>query len=451
MQGLIQHALIVAGVLAATLAVLFVLQQRRSPQSAAAWILFIILVPYLAIPIFLMLGFRKQGSRFPAIRFTDVENAVTSGYPIAETFNRLGAPAASSRNGFVLHDTAQSALLELDAVIVDARQRLDVLLYVLADDAAGRRFVCQLRDKADAGVGVRLVLDRLGTLRRPRRELAEFVAAGGELRFFSPFIHPPDSGHMNLRNHRKLVVADNATVWAGGRNVADVYLASSDGRWLDLSFTVTGPVVQSFVDVFASDWDASGAAPPVARAGSPAAGRQDAVLQLVPSGPDEPGDVLHNGLVNAIHGARRRVWIATPYFVPTETLDQALTIAACRGLDVRLMIPDRSNQWTTDLARGAYLRELTRSGCKVFRYPDGMMHAKAGLIDDSAWVGSANFDVRSMMLNFELALFVYDPRTVAAVEAWASRLAQASVSGLPHARLPRRMLEALFRLGTPIL
>jgi cardiolipin synthase len=447
---LTQHALIVAGVLAAAIAIVFVLQQRRTPQSAVAWILFIVLVPYLGIPIFLMLGFRKQGSRFPAIRYTGTAAPLTEPPPMAETFLRLGVPAASAGNGFVLHDTSEHALAELDAVVAGAEESLDVQFYIVEDDDSGRRFVRQLTEKARAGATVRLNLDRLGALWRPRRELAEFSAAGGEVRFFSPFIHPPDTGHMNLRNHRKFVIADNAVVWGGGRNIGDLYLAPPEDRWLDLSFTVTGPVVQTFLDVFASDWDVRGQEQPT-RTAQQAGATGDAVLQLVPAGPDEPGDVLHDGLMNAIHTAQARVWIATPYLVPTEALGEALTIAARRGVQVRLMIPDRSNQWTADLARGAYLRELAQAGCRVFRYPGGMMHGKAGLIDQAAWVGSANFDVRSMLLNFESALFAYDAGSVGALERWAEDLARRSVQGLPEARWPRRMLEGVFRLGAPVL
>lgn len=445
-----QHVLIVAGLLVAALAVVFVLQQRRTPQSAAAWILFIILVPYIGIPIFLMLGFRKQGSRFPAIRFTEARLPLPFHCPTAETFERLGAPAASAGNGFNLHETAKEAQAQLDAIIAGAKKNLDVQLYILDHDASGRRFVKRLTEKARAGVRVRVTLDRLGTLTRPRRELAELTKAGGELRFFSPFIHPPDSGHMNLRNHRKLVIADDTVVWGGGRNVGDVYLAPPEGRWLDLSFTVTGPVVQHYLDVFASDWDVRGHAHRAQIARYTAA-EQDAMLQLIPSGPDEPGDVLHDGLVNAIHSAKHRVWVATPYLIPTEALSAALAVAARRGVEVRLLVPDRSNKWSADLARGPYLRELVHAGCQVFRYPGGMLHAKAGVIDETAWVGSANFDVRSMLLNFEYAMFAYDRESVGMLERWVEAICERSLEGAPEANLPRRVLESVFRLGAPVL
>lgn len=444
------HALIVLGVLSVALAVALALQSRRTPQSAVAWILFIVLLPYVAVPVFLMLGFRKQGRRFAPIRFSQDLPAPDGSPDTARLFRNLGASEAWAGNRLVLHAQPGTARAALDGLVRGATETLDVLLYIIADDPGGRWFVDLLAERARAGVKVRLTVDRLGTLRRPRRALRAFVAAGGELRFFSPFLHLPTSGQLNLRNHRKLVIADGRAVWAGGRNVGDEYLASPPGKWLDLSYVVTGPVVRAFAEVFASDWGvAGGAAGSLPERGAAEAG--GALVQLVPAGPDEVRDVLHDGLVSAIYRARRRVWIATPYFVPTEALALALATAARGGVDVRIHLPARSNQWTTDLARGAYLRDAARAGARVLRYRPGMMHAKAGLVDDVAWVGSANFDVRSMLLNFELALVAYDPETVAEVEEWFALLVPDCDEGVLSAALPRRLVEAIFRLGAPIL
>ncbi|SFB07938.1 cardiolipin synthetase 2 [Poseidonocella pacifica] len=444
-----QHGLVVLSVLLATVAGVFVLQQRRTPQSMAAWLLFIVVFPYLALPVFLMLGFRKQGTRFPPLRFTDLSHAAQSPHRTAETFRCLGAPPATDGNKLRLHDGPADALASLEAIIADAQDQIDVLLYILDDDASGKRFVAALTERAKAGVAVRINIDRLGSLSRPRRALRKFVAAGGELRFFSPFLHPPDNGHMNLRNHRKLVLVDNRFVWAGGRNIGNEYLREGPKAWYDLSFSLSGPAVQSFIDLFASDWDVTGAAFNDDRSRHGPAGGE-AVLQLVPAGPDEPCDALHHGLVNAIHGAQRRVWITTPYFVPTEALTLALETAARRGLDVRLMVPGRSNKRVADLARGAYLRALDRAGGRVLRH-EGMLHAKAGLIDDAGWIGTANFDVRSMLLNFEYSLFLYDPQSVASLEGWIESEAARCTEGVTRPGLARRILEGVFRLSAPML
>lgn len=427
---------------------LFVVQQRRSPQSAAAWLLFMLLLPYVAIPLFLALGFRKQGARFPPIRFSPTIQPVASPQPMSNILHAFGIPSASDGNQLALHPTPAEARAALFRIIARAQSRLDITFYLLADDASGRAFVDALIEKAQAGVAVRLILDRLGALHRPKAALARLKAAGGEVRYFSPFLHRVSNGHLNLRNHRKMVIADLTEVWAGGRNIGDEYLAEGQ-HWIDLSFALQGPAVQTYIDVFSADWQVVGAAHGALLAQVTPPGTVSA--QLVPSGPDTSDDPLHDALVCAIHRAERAIWLTTPYFLPTEALLQALATAARRGVDVRIMLPQKSNQWVADLARGAYLRELHAAGCVILRLRQGMLHAKAGIIDDFAWVGSANFDVRSMLLNFESALMLYDAETVTRLRDWFRAMEPLCAVGIVIPSLPRRCAEGIFRLGAPIL
>ena len=452
LNWLASHFLVALGIVMIGLTMLIVLQQRRSPQSAAAWVLFILLLPYMAVPVFLALGFRKQSARFPSIRFGPVHEATPQPQPIAKVLQAFGIPPASDGNDLVLHFGPTDARAALFRCIVRAQTRLDIIFYLLEDDASGQDFVEALIERAQAGVAVRLILDRLGALRRPKAALERLRKAGGEVRYFSPFLHRLGTGHLNLRNHRKMVIADLSEVWAGGRNIGDGYLVESqiDGQdWIDLSFSLQGPAVQSYIDVFSADWQVIGAAPDMLITQPDARGSVTA--QLVPSGPDTPDDPLHDALVCAIHRAEGSVWLTTPYFLPTEALLLALATAARRGVDVRIMLPQKSNQWMTDFARGAYLRELHAAGCVILRLRQGMLHAKAGMIDDLAWVGSANFDVRSMLLNFESALMLYDAATVAALRGWFNGMEPLCDSGVAKSSLPRRCAEAIFRLGVPIL
>ena len=223
------------------------------------------------------------------------------------------------------------------------------------------------------------------------------------------------------------------------------------GRWADLAYLLEGPATATFRDIFRSDWAAAGGSdapidPPTNR---PQTGT--ATVQLVPSGPDTKGDPLHDALVNAIHAASNRVWIVTPYFLPTEFLGNALAIAAKRRVDVRILLPRKSNQHLADFARGAYLREMQDAGAKILLFQKGMIHAKAGIIDDVAYVGSANFDIRSMMLNFETALFAYDPASVGQMADWYLSQERHCSAGAPQAGHLRRIAEGVFRLGAPVL
>ena len=425
------------------------IQVRRSAQSSLAWVLFIILVPYLAVPIFFLLGFRKTSTRYAPLVITPLRKAPPQDHPAAELLAKIGAPAAYGGQEITLHQSPAEALAALEALVEGARERLDILIYILANDASGRRFVERLTEKAKAGVAVRLNIDWLGSLRPPRRELRAFQRAGGELRYFSPLLHWADKGQLNLRNHRKLVIADNAALWAGGRNIGDDYLKAQQGAFVDLSFSLRGPMVLSFAQVFSADWDVTGgSAPPPLSEPDPAG---EAICQMLPAGPDEPKDILYHGLLGLIHRANSRIWIASPYFVPTDNLAQALGLAAARGLDVRLFLPEKSDQIITDFARGPYLRRLAKLGCKIEHFQGGMLHAKAGLIDDFGWLGSANFDTRSMHLNFELTLFTYSAAEVAALDKWFSGLEPHCETGVRIPTWIRRILESIFRLGAPVL
>ncbi|KAF0677120.1 phospholipase D-like domain-containing protein [Profundibacterium mesophilum] len=441
---------VAVGMVLSMITLVVILQQRRSPQSTAAWVLFVIVLPYAAIPLFLLLGFRKRGSRFSAIAYREADETIEPVHEVGHVLRDLGIPGATRHNALTLltgNAEAEAALFDL---VRSARERIDATFYLIRNDPSGESFVDLLTERAEAGIEVRLILDRLGSLSRPKAALRRFAEAGGTLTYFSPLIQPPDKGHLNLRNHRKLVIADLNRVWSGGRNIGDEYFGVGPGAWQDLSFTVSGPVVQTYIDVFSSDWNvtAKGSAlmPPIDVPDRDAT----AIVQLVPSGPDAPNDPLHDGLVNAIHRAEKRVWITTPYFLPTEALLHALHTAAHRKIDLRIVMPRRSNQWTADFARGAYVRDLEIAGARIFRH-EGMIHGKAGIIDDFGWLGSANFDVRSMLLNFETTLFIYDHASLEAMTEWMLRLQDEAREGLRPAGFTRRLAEGIFRLGAPIL
>tara|TARA_R110002049_G_scaffold23545_3_gene83398 strand:- start:123210 stop:124577 length:1368 start_codon:yes stop_codon:yes gene_type:complete len=455
MYWITTHLEIVIIVVLTLLAAIVILQQRRTPQSTAAWLLFIIALPWVAVPLFLGLGFRKQSTRYDPVHFPQDGATAPPGpaHPLDATMQHFGLPAAAAGQHLSLLTAPDAAYKTAMQMVAEAQESLDVLFYIVANDSTGRAFVEALAGRARDGVKVRLLMDRLGTMRGPAAELRKLRDAGGETLFYSPLLQLPGSGHLNLRNHRKMIIADGARVFSGGMNIAAHYLSpvkQKDG-WVDLAFELEGRAVQSFANVFRSDWSvASGVkAEPAPAISSDTAG--NATVQLVPSGPDVLEDPLHDGLIRALHMAEARILLVTPYFVPTEALGNALAIAARRGVDVQVLVPARSNQRLADFARGAYLRDLQDAGGKVLYYQPGMIHAKAGIIDDMAFVGSANFDVRSMLLNFEISLFVYDAGTVVELTNWFEHLSEHCTMEKPPAGLLRRVAEGLFRLGAPIL
>ncbi len=445
------HLLIVLVGLLVTVSAAIILQQGRSPQATLAWLMFLVLVPYLAIPLFLAMGFRKQ---LLLPRTNPAPAPAGSGFAASQIDRmlwRYGVAAATGGNRFALLTGGDEAWFALLEMIENAETSIDATLYIIGNDSIGHAFCAALADKARNGVSVRVILDSIGSLKRPRAGLRDLRAAGGEVRLYSPLLHGPTGGHLNLRNHRKMVIVDGARVWSGGRNVASQYLDPERGvdRWRDLSFAIEGPAVSAYADIFRSDWSATRGKTADAKMPTPDP-MGDCVLQLVPSGPDVAEDPLHDALVFAFHSARSHIRIVTPYFLPTPTLSEALSIAARRGVDVRIVVPARSNQRFADLARGAWLRELERAGCHIHLHPQ-MVHAKAILADDLAFTGSANFDARSLLLNFEIMALLLSAPDIDALRQWAEALLAEAPEGCPTATLARRTVESLFRLGSPIL
>ena len=409
-----------------------VMRQRRSPAAAVAWMLFILLLPYLALPAFLLLGTRKL-SRPPLAALPALPGGGADAWAI-ETTVALGQPAPAPYRELNLHEDGRQARDALLATIDAAQVSLDLCTFILGRDELGEAVVERLCAKAQAGVRVRLLLDGMGALLAVRPKLRRLVAAGGEFVLFVPPLHAllrsPLKGRANLRDHRKLLIADaqlaSGRLWCGGRNLAAEYFEATPGgaAWRDLSFDLRGPLIDQASALFERDWSFASGRPPVA--GSPGLALPAAPLplegaQLVASGPDQADDTVYALLVTAAYRARRRIVLATPYFVPDSTLLMALCLAARRGVVVDLLLPAQSNHRLSDLARGRPLRSLAAAGGRIWLAP-GMLHAKLAVIDDAlALAGSANLDSRSLFLNYELMLAFHQSADVQRFSAWFER------------------------------
>ncbi|MCW5654812.1 phospholipase D-like domain-containing protein [Hydrogenophaga sp.] len=384
------------------------MHQRRPPASAIAWMLFIVLLPYLALPAYLVFGSRKL-ARPSGARAALPAGADRPDRWAVDTILALGQPAPTTCEDLHLHADGQAARDALFRVIEGAQERIDICTFILGNDTPGPEVVARLAAKARQGVRVRLLLDGLGSLMQRPVSLAPLTAAGGQVQRFVPPLHSPLKGRTNLRNHRKMLIADAglpaARLWCGGRNLAAEYFTGAAGKpaWRDLSFDVGTGLVQQAANLFARDWAfASGQAAP-AGLGEPAVRVvPQGGAQLVASGPDQADDTVLALLVMAAYRARGRIALATPYFVPDPSLLMALSLAARRGVVVDLLVPARSNHRLSDLARGRGLRALAQAGGRIWMTQD-MMHAKLAVFDEVlALAGSANLDSRSLLLNYEL-------------------------------------------------
>lgn len=462
------------GFLLALVFLAYLIRQKRSPASTMAWLLLVLFLPYIGVPLYLMLGGRKMNRMARAkARVYEPTGSPRRGRrdrSLERFLQSYGAPPARGGNRVELLTRGEDAFRQLVELIGEARTSINITTYILGRGPVGEELVTRLAERAAQGVQVRLLLDDVGSWRIHRRFLAPLTRAGARVAFFMPVLHLPFRGRANLRNHRKIVVIDSRVAITGGMNLAWPYMAPvpDPGMWIDLSAVVEGPAVADLESLFFSDWafatgedltperaDCEGDAGEPKRDQMPAedpARSAGGFVQVVASGPDVPDDPLYETLLSQIFAARERIWIVTPYFVPDEMLARALNLAARRGVDIRLIVPSRSNHVSTDLARESYLRELHEAGGRVLLYQATMLHAKAVLFDDQlAVIGSANMDNRSLFLNYEVAVFLYSREQVDAVSAWAKRLQSDCLRELPKPGWARELAENVVRLLSPLL
>ena len=397
--------------------------ERRPPSIAIAWVLGMIAVPYLALPMYVFFGRRKLPRKL--LRWSGILAHCTHwAEDLIESFDLAPCSPCSIR----FHQDGRESAAALFATMGNATQRLDICTYILGDDPFGREAMQRMIDRARDGVQVRLLIDGVGALQVPRHCFKTLSAAGVEIAIFSPLLARKTQGPRNLRNHRKMVIADRAWLWAGGRNIAAEYFIGLDGAaaWRDLSFDLKGAVAAAAANQFEADWVAAGGRPAarVASSGAvdsepdTAAGR----AQFLPSGPDQAEDTVHALLIDACFHARERVIAVTPYFVPDAALETAMRLAARRGVKIDLVLPAASNHRLADFARNRALRALGNAGVSIHLLPS-MIHAKAVVFDGSLAIsGSVNLDSRSLLLNYECAVVFFGAKEIDWLVNWIQSL-----------------------------
>jgi cardiolipin synthase len=398
-------------------------RERRPPSIAIAWVLGMIALPYLVLPMYLMFGRRKLPRRtLPrsgARSFAD--------HWAQDLIESFGLPP-SSPAAINMHQDGKASAHALFSIMSGAVSRLDICTFIVGDDTFGREVMQRMLERARRGVEVRLLLDGFGAMQLPKSCIKNLVSGGVQTAIFSPLFARKTQGPRNLRNHRKMVIADGAHLWAGGRNLAAEYFYGIAGRepWRDLTFDLRGAVAAAAASQFESDWVAAGGKPASADVSSTAAlikvGPNSSEAQFLPSGPDQSEDTVHALLIDACFQSRDRMLAITPYFVPDVSLETAMRLAARRGVRIDLCIPATSNHRLADFARNRALRALSQAGVNVHLLPF-MSHAKAMVFDDSlALSGSVNLDSRSLLLNYECAVVFYGRSEIHWLANWIEAL-----------------------------
>jgi cardiolipin synthase len=452
-----------------------IILERRQPAATVAWVLSIALLPVVGVPLYFLVGGRRIRrhirAKIGAIGSIEssVENRVRPQElpsPLSTTCARVltaaGSPPPVTGNRVTVIEGGDATYGALLGLIEEARDHLHAQFFILDVDIIGKRFIHALASRARAGVRVRLLLDAVGSWRALRQIVRPLRKAGGEVAEFLPALPLHRKWSAHLRNHRKLLIADGRVAFTGGMNIGERYMRprAGPGLWRDSAVTIEGTAVRDLQAIFLDDWAfATEEARPEGNlfpalpswAGKPAEG----LLQVVASGPDRAMRPIYQGVFTALALARKRIWIETPYFVPDEAISTCLENAALRGVDVRLIVPEKSDLKSVELAGRSYFDDLMAAGVKIFHFLPTNLHSKVLIIDeDIGVVGSSNVDIRSFFLNFELGIFLYGRKEIDALAAvFETDLSfAAELDPAAFGRRPKlvRLLEDTSRIFSPL-
>ncbi|MEM1141025.1 MAG: cardiolipin synthase [Pseudomonadota bacterium] len=412
----------------------------RTAQGAIAWVVSLLTLPYLSVPLYLVFGrnrfegYLRERDQIQQLALERLQHARSKLADFSaedidkafyRAFHRLARQPTVRGNEVSLLVDGYATFASIERGLLDAQSSILLQFYIVRDDALGRRIGKVLMDRARAGVRVHVLYDEIGSARFGRSKLhSQLRDSGVHLAAFNTTQGRRNRFQLNFRNHRKVVVVDGSYAWIGGHNLGVEYLGEDPkrGPWRDTHLKIHGPAALGAVLTFATDWlwARREKLPIEWERDHPSPG--DSSVLIFPSDPasefEEAGLMYHQAIIQA----RERIWITSPYFVPDRGIVAALQLAALRGVDVRVLIPDRPDGPVVGMANWSFTRELLPAGVAVYRYEPAFMHQKVMLLDrELAGVGTANFDNRSFRLNFEVTALVHDAGFCDQVEAMLER------------------------------
>ena len=451
-----------------------VLLENRNPMKTLSWILVLIFLPFIGIFFYLIIGqnYRKEkiiskksiqriNERPIAtyeIKFLETSIIYKNHLNLVKLLFKNSEATGYAFNKIDIFADGKETFDSMFEAIKNAKEHIHIEFFIFEDDKISNQLRELLISKAKEGVRVRMIYDFLGSWLLSKRYLYSLQKAGVFARPFLPFKLRLGRSKINLRNHRKLLIVDGMVGFTGGLNVADRYFFGNIlGKWRDTFVRFEGSVVHGLQQVFLNDWyfverkliNDSRYFPEPRKF-------DDNLVQIVSSGPDTDWEAIMQGIASAVMSSKKYIFIQTPYFVPPEAILNAIQIAALSGVDVRLMVPVKSDSRLSDNCTSSYLNEILEAGVRVYRYRKGFLHSKAIVIDDFiSIVGSANMDERSFNSNFEVNAFIYDSDTALQLKglylADCELCEEISIDSWNKRKRRQKLKESIARLFSPLV
>ncbi|WZY01172.1 cardiolipin synthase [Bacillus sp. FSL W7-1360] len=473
-------ALIITNILLASILIFI---ERKDAQSTWAWLLILFFIPFFGFIIYFLLGqtlSRRKLFKWSGIKKMGLEDMIQRQQDDVRSphFHFGNETANQHRDLIYMHlmnneavltenntvDILNDGKMKFQQLLTDIRAAktfIHIQYYIFRYDGIGKEVIDALTARAAAGVKVRLLYDELGSRSLRKKFLRSFLEAGGEVGVFFPSKFAIINFRLNFRNHRKLVNIDGKIGYIGGFNVGDEYLGKKKrfGYWRDTHLRIQGPAVQAIQTRFILDWNQAAKEYYISyhdRYFPPCTSSGNVPLQIVSSGPDSESEQIKNGYLKMIMSAKKSIFIQTPYFIPDQTLLDALRVAAQTGIDVEIMIPNKPDHMFVYWATTSHIGEMLKVGATVYIYEGGFIHNKVIIIDETlSTVGTANIDQRSFKLNFEVNAFIYDKATARRLSADFRADVETSslltLSDYEHRPKRTRFKESISRLLSPIL
>ncbi|MBU8907962.1 cardiolipin synthase [Desertibacillus haloalkaliphilus] len=457
--------------------------ERKDATSTWAWLMVLYFIPLAGFIFYLIFG--QNYSRKRLFDWDDIQKIGIESQ-ISEQMNSIRDPNFTFKDPNVdeyrdlifMQLTNNGAVLSKENdidIFIDGNEKFDTLLedienaedhihlqsYIMRNDNLGQKIISALVKKAKEGVKVRVLYDDMGSRKLSRKDFRQLMDAGGEVGVFFPSAIPYINLRLNFRNHRKLIIIDGHMGYIGGFNIGDEYLGLNEkfGYWRDTHLRIKGPAIDTMQTRFILDWNQASKSNYIKyeRRYFPTKKiRGDAAVQVVSSGPDSEWEQVKNGYLKMIASAKESIYIQTPYFIPDASILDTLRVAALSGKDVRIMIPNKPDHMFVYWATFSYIGELLKTGAKVYIYDNGFIHAKTIVVDGKiSSVGTANIDMRSFKLNFEVNAFIYHKPTSRRLKQIfqndMERSTEVTLRSYQHRPRRIRFKESISRLLSPIL